>query len=67
MSGLTRSLHGRILRAFVLIVVLAVALATGVGYYVTQRYLDGFVGQLIAVEADNVARSLSRAYAASGG
>ena len=67
MSGLTRSLHGRILRAFVLIVVLAVALATGVGYYVTQRYLDGFVGQLIAVEADNLARGLSRAYGSSGG
>ena len=67
MSGLTWSLHGRILRGFVLIVVLAVALATGVGYYVTQRYLDGFVVQLIAVEADNVARGLSRAYGSSGG
>ena len=47
--------------------VLAVALATGVGYYVTQRHLDGFVDQLIEIEADNVARSLSRAYGSSGG
>ena len=67
MSGLTRSLHGRILGAFALIVVLAVVLATGVGYYVTQRHVDGFVDQLIAVEADNVAGSLSRAYGSSGG
>ena len=67
MSGRTTSLHGRILRAFVLIVVLAVVLGVGVGYYVTQRQMDGFVDQLIAVEADNVARSLGRAYAASRG
>ena len=67
MSGRTTSLHGRILRAFVLIVVLAVVLGVGVGYYVTQRQMDGFVDQLIAVEADNVARGLGRAYAASRG
>ena len=67
MSVLAASLHGRILRAFVLIVVLAVVLAVGVGYYVTQRQMDGFVAQLIAVEAGNVARSLSRAYVSAGG
>ena len=67
MSGLTRSLHGRILGAFALIVVLAVVLATGVGYYVTRKHVDGFVDQLIAVEADSVAGSLSRAYGSSGG
>ena len=67
MSVLAASLHGRILRAFVLIVVLAVVLAVGVGYYVTQRQMDGFVAQLIAVEAGNVARSLSRAYGSAGG
>ena len=66
-SGLTRSLRGRILRGFALIVVLAVVFATGVGYYVTQRHVDGFVDQLIAIEADDVARSLSRAYGSSGG
>ena len=63
MSVLAQSLHGRVLRAFALIVVLAVA----VGYYVTQRQMDGFVAQLITVEADSVARSLSRAYGSSGG
>ena len=67
MSVLVASLHGRILRAFVLIVVLAVVLAVGVGYYVTQRQMDGFVAQLIAVEAGNVARSLSRAYGSASG
>ena len=67
MSVLAPSLHGRVLRAFALIVVLAVVLAVGVGYYVTQRQMDGFVAQLITVEADSVARSLSRAYGSSGG
>ena len=63
----TASLHRRILRAFVLIVVLALVLAIGVGYVVTQRQMDEFVQQLIAVEADSVALSLGRAYASSGG
>ena len=61
------SLHGRILRAFVLIVVLAVVLSVAIGYYVTQSQMDGFVAQLAGVEADNVARHLSREYTASGG
>ena len=51
MNRLAASLHGRILRAFVLIVVLAVVLGVGVGYYVTQSQVDGFVEQLVAVEA----------------
>ncbi len=67
MSRLAASLHGRILRAFVLIVVLAVVLGVGVGYYATRGQVDGFVEQLVAVEADNVARSLSRAYRSAGG
>ena len=67
MSVLAASLHGRVLRAFALIVVLAVVLAVGVGYYVTRRQMDGFVAQLIAVDADNLARSLSRAYGSTGG
>ena len=61
------SLHGRILRAFVLIVVLAVMLSVAIGYYVTQSQLDGFVEQLAGVEAANVARQLSREYTTSGG
>ncbi len=67
MNGFAASLHGRILRAFALIVVLAVALGVGVAYYVTQSQMAGFVDELIAVEAEIVARSLSRAYAAAGG
>ena len=61
------SLHRRILRAFVLIVLLAVVLGVGVGYYVTQGQMTGFVEQLIVIQAGNLARSLSRAYSASGG
>ena len=67
MSRFAASLHGRILRAFVLIVALAVVLGVGVGYYVTEGQVDGFVEQLVAVEAGNVAQSLSRAYRSSGG
>ena len=61
------TLHARILRAFVLIVLLAVVLSVGIGYYVTQNQLDGFVVQLAGVEAENVARHLGREYTASGG
>ena len=61
------SLHGRILRAFVLIVVLTVVLSVAIGYYVTQSQLDGFVAQLAVVEAEHVARHLSREYTASAG
>ena len=67
MTGRATSLHGRMVRAFVLIVVLAVTLGVGVGYYVTGSQMDGFVEQLTVVEAANVARSLSRAYRSSGG
>ena len=67
MSRRPASLHGRMLRAFVLIVVLAVVLSVASGYYVTQGQLDAFVAQLADVEADNVARHLSREYAAAGG
>ena len=61
------SLRGRILRAFVLVVAVAVVLGVGVGYYVTRVQMDAFVEQLIDVEAGNVARSLSREYSSSGG
>ena len=67
MSGRAASLHGRILRAFVVVVVLAVALSVGIGYYVTQRQMDAFVAQLAGVEAGSVARHLGREYAAAGG
>lgn len=61
------SLRGRMLRAFVAVVVLAVVLGVASGYYITERQLDAFVAQLADVEADNVARHLSREYAAAGG
>ena len=61
------TLYARILRAFVLIVVLAVVLSVAIGYYVTQSQLEGFVAQLAAVEAENVARQVGREYTASGG
>ena len=67
MNARAASLHGRIVRAFVVIVILAVALGVGVGYYATRSQVDGFVKQLTAVEAGNVARNLSRAYRSSGG
>ena len=61
------SLRGRILRAFVLLVVLAVVFSVGIGYYATRGHMDAFVAHLGAVEADNVARHLSREYTAVGG
>ena len=67
MSERAASLHGRILRAFVVVVVLAVALSIGIGYYVTQRQMDAFVAQLARVEAGSVAGHLGREYAAAGG
>ena len=67
MTARTTSLHGRIVRAFVAVVVLAVALGVAVGYYATRNQVDGFVERLTVVEADNVARSMSRAYRSSGG
>ena len=67
MNARAASLHGRIVRVFVVIVILAVALGVGVGYYATSSQVDGFVKQLTAVEAGNVARNLSRAYRSSGG
>ena len=67
MSARAASLHGRILRAFVVVVVLAVVLSVGSGYYVTQAQIDAFVAQLGGVEAGNVARHLSREYGAAGG
>ena len=67
MTARTTSLHGRIVRAFVVVVVLAVALGVAVGYYATRSQVDGFVERLTVVEADNVARSMSRAYRSSGG
>ena len=67
MSPPSASLRGRILRAFVVIVVLAVVLSAGIGYYATEGQIDAFVAHLGVVEADNVARHLSREYTAAGG
>jgi len=56
------SLRLRILRIMILVAVLTVLLSVGVGYYVTQRQFQAFVGDLSRNEADNLAGRLSRAY-----
>jgi two-component system OmpR family sensor kinase/two-component system sensor histidine kinase BaeS len=56
------SLRWRLLGAFILIIVLAVSLSVGVGYYTAQRQLDAFIGELSRIEANNLAQNLSRAY-----
>ena len=61
------SLRWRLLTAFILIILLAVSLSVGVGFYTTQRQLDRFVEELSRVEANNLAQNLSRAYTQSAG
>ena len=67
MSGRALSLRGRIVLAFALIVVLAVALSVGVAYTAARAQMAAFVEQLTATEAEAVGRALSRAYGAAGG
>jgi hypothetical protein len=61
------SLRWRILGAFILIIVLAVSLSVGVGYYTTQGQLDAFVGELRSDEANSLAQNLSQEYSLSDG
>ena len=61
------SLRWRIMAAIVFIVVLTVLTSVGVGYYATQARLGVFVEQVGGDEANQLARSLSREYTASGG
>ena len=60
------SIRWRFLGAFILIIVLAVSLSVGVGYYTTQGQLQAFVSELSRDEANNLAQSLSQAYTSSG-
>ena len=67
MRGRAASLRGRIALAFALIVLLAVLLSVSAAYFVTRAQMDAFVAQLVALEADDTARALSREYGAAGG
>ena len=61
------SLRGRIMLAFVLIVVLAVLLSVTVGYFVTRAQMNAFVAQLLTLEADDLVRALRREHGSAGG
>ena len=61
------SLRWRIMGATVLVVVLALLISVAVGYYATQARLGAFVDEIGADEALQLARNLSREYAAAGG
>ena len=50
-----------------LIIVLAVSLGVGVGYFTTQRQLDVLINKLSSDEADEVTQKLSQAYTSAGG
>lgn len=67
MRGRAASLRGRIALAFALIVLLAVLLSVSAAYFVTRAQMNAFVAQLVALEADDTARALSREYGAAGG
>ena len=59
------SIRWRILGAFILLIVLAVSLSVGVGYYTIQGQLNEFIGELSSEEANELARNMSREYTSS--
>ena len=61
------SLRWRFLGAFILLIVPAVSLSLGVGYYTTQEQLGTFISELSSDEANDLARKLSQAYTSSDG
>ena len=61
------SLRWRIMGATILVVVLALLISVAVGYYATQARLGAFVDEIGDDEALQLARNLSREYAAAGG
>ena len=61
------SLRWRIMGSLVFIIVLAVLVSVGVGYYATQDRLDAFVDRIGDNEAARLARNLSREYTAADG
>ncbi len=61
------SLYWRFLGAFVLLILFAVSLSVGIGYYATLDRLDAFGGELSGKAADLVARQLGQSYTYSDG
>ena len=61
------SLRWRIMGAMVAVIILAVLINIGVGYYATQARLGVFVEEIGDGEASQLAQNLSREYTAAGG
>ena len=61
------SIQWRLLGAFILIIILAISLNVGVGYYTTRGQFDAFVDNLSRDEANSLAQNLSRKYTSSDG
>ena len=61
------SLYWRFLGAFVLLILFAVSLSVGIGYYATLDRLDTYGGELSSKAADLVAQKLGRSYTYSDG
>lgn len=61
------SIRWRFLGSFIPIIVLAVSLSVGVGYYTTQDQLNAFIAGISRNEASNLARNLSQAYTSAHG
>ncbi len=61
------SLYWRFLGAFVLLILFAVSLSVGIGYYATLDRLDTFGGELSSKVANLVAQKLGQSYTYSDG
>ena len=61
------SLYWRFLGAFVLLILFAVSLSVGIGYYATLDRLDAFGGELSSKAANLVAQKLGQSYTYSNG
>ena len=61
------SLYWRFLGAFVLLILFAVSLSVGIGYYATLDQLDTYGGELSSKAADLVAQKLGQSYTYSDG
>ena len=61
------SLYWRFLGAFVLLILFAVSLSVGIGYYATLDRLDTYGGELSSKAAELVAQKLGQSYTYSDG
>ena len=61
------SLYWRFLGAFVLLILFAVSLSVGIGYYATLDQLDTYGGELSSKAAELVAQKLGQSYTYSDG